>query len=339
MRSYHNEDNKIFFVLLGIALTAALVGPRIYTARTALVHTNNTASVIDATQTIPIPHNITLGFVGDVMLDRGVAYSVKKNFNGNMSALFKNTSFLAQPDIMFANLEGPASDTGSDLGNTYSFRMDPRALTTIKSAGVDVISFANNHVGDWGRAAFEDTITRAREAGLLVCGAGWTKSEAATPAIVDENGYRVGYLCFSDVGPAWMAASDTESGILLANDPNFAAIIQNARKQVNALVVSFHWGEEYKTSHTARQEELAHLAAVNGATIVVGHHPHVAEDTETYAGVPIIYSLGNFIFDQGFSKETTRGLFATATISQDMAKNLTLLNVLIDSKFVPHLEK
>lgn len=256
--------------------------------------------------------NIILSFVGDIMLDRGVKFSIRKNFGGDYSKLFQNMDMLRKSDLTFANLEGPVSDKGIDLKNLYSFRMDPPVLDILKNAGFDVLLFANNHVGDWGREAFDDTLARMQTAGLKYTGAGTTKQQAEQPVIETIKGVRFGFLGFTDVGPDKFAATETTSGVLLASDPRFTEIIQNAKSQVDTLIVTFHWGVEYQ-EHTARQSNFAHIAIDAGANLIIGTHPHVAQDIETYRGGLIAYSLGNFIFDQGFSKETMQGLLLQVT--------------------------
>ena len=272
------------------------------------------------------------------MLDRDVRNSVKNNFGGDYARLFTNAQFLAQPDIMFANLEGPVSDVGTDKHNLYSFRMDPAVLPVLKNAGIDVVSFANNHVADWGRPAFEDTLKRLNDAGILACGAGMNKAQAEQPAIINQNGYKVGFICFTDVGPNDFAATASSSGILLASDPDFDSIVKNAKSQVDDLVVSFHSGIEYQTIHNARQEKIFTEAVDDGADIVVGAHPHVGEDITTYKGITMMYSLGNFIFDQPFSKDTMQGLFVTATLKNKVFTDIIPHTVLLDSHYAPSLK-
>jgi len=138
-----------------------------------------------------------------------------------------------------------------------------------------------------------------------------------TPTIIEKNGIKVGYLAFSDVGPTGMEAGTEKAGILLASDPNFNEIIKNASKQVDYLVVSFHFGEEYQPKHNARQEYLAHQAIDDGAKIVIGTHPHIVEDTEIYKNGYIAYSLGNFIFDQSWSKPTMQGMLLELKLFKD----------------------
>jgi len=254
------------------------------------------------------PDFITFDFLGDIMLDRGVRASVNKNFNGDYSALFTKIDYLDKADIVFANLEGTASDKGKDGGSLYSFRMDPSVVPALKGASFSVLSMANNHIGDWGRDAFVDTLNRLKENEIAYTGGGMNSAEAENPTIIEKYGMKIGFLGFSDVGPSAMAANEERAGILLASNPRFDQIVKNAANQVDYLIVSFHWGEEYKTKNNSRQQQLAYKAIDNGAKIVVGHHPHVMQNTEVYKNGFIAYSLGNFIFDQKFSKETMQGM-------------------------------
>ena len=276
------------------------------------------------------PNFVTLALAGDIMLDRGVKNSVIKNFNNDYSALFEKLDILKKSDISFADLEGTASDQGTDQKNLYSFRMDPAIIPALKGAGISILSIANNHVGDWGRIAYIDTLARLKENEILYTGGGNDKTEAQTPTIIEKYGMKIGFLGFSDKGPDYMAADTDKAGILLANDPDFDEIIKNASKQVDYLVVSFHFGEEYQTKHNARQEYLAHRAVDDGAKIIIGSHPHVIEDTEIYKNSFIAYSLGNFVFDQSWSKNTMQGMLLEIKLNRDGSmtakKDTTQLN-------------
>jgi poly-gamma-glutamate synthesis protein (capsule biosynthesis protein) len=280
------------------------------------------------------PSFVTLTFGGDIMLDRGVRTSVVKNFNNDYSAIFAKskelTDILKKSDINFANLEGTASDQGVDQKNLYSFRMDPAVVPALSGAGFSILSVANNHVGDWGRLAYSDTLARLKENEILYTGGGNDKAEAETPNIIEKYGMKIGFLGFSDKGPDYMAADTDKAGLLLANDPDFDQIIQNAAKQVDYLVVSFHFGEEYQAKHNARQEFLAHKAVDDGAKLVIGSHPHVIEDTEVYKNSYIAYSLGNFVFDQKFSAPTMQGMLLVVKLNKDgsmsVKKDITQLN-------------
>jgi len=251
---------------------------------------------------------VSLLFVGDIMFDRGVKNSVVKNGDGDYAFLFKNADFIKDADISFGNLEGPISDKGKDLRNLYSFRFEPFAIKALKNNGFDVLSVANNHIGDWGKVAFEDTISRLDAGGIITIGGGQNLKDAGKVKIIEKNGFRIGFLSFSDAGPDWLGATQDSAGILITDDENFSSLIREAAPQVDILVVSLHFGEEYQGNANDRQKKLAHLAIDSGAKIVVGHHPHVVQEVEQYKNGVIAYSLGNFIFDQNFSKETMQGL-------------------------------
>lgn len=291
------------------------------------------------------PDFVTMDFGGDVMLDRGVRSSVVKNFNGDYSKLFDNLGLLQKADVVFANLEGTASDKGADRHNLYSFRMDPSVVPALAGAGVNILSVANNHVGDWGREAYTDTLSRLRENEILYTGGGVNSEEAEQPATMEKYGIRLGFLAFSDKGPEWMKATATNAGPLMANNPRFDEIIKNAATQVDYLIVSFHFGEEYQTTHNSRQAELAHRAIDNGAKIIIGAHPHVIQDTEVYSPKSclniscvgyIAYSLGNFIFDQArLGNAATEGMLLQIKLHKDGSMETTKNIVRTNSIFQP----
>lgn len=280
---------------------------------------------------------VTLGFVGDIMLDRGVRTNVETKLGGSYDTLFTHvkdtfTSF----DILFGNLEGPIADPdrGTRKGSKYSFRMDPRSASALARAGFDIVSFANNHVGDYGDEAFIDTLTHLDSARISYTGAGTTQSEASTVRIITKNNIRIGYLGFTDVGPTWMQATETRPGTQNVNK-EYDATIKRAKEQVDVLIVSMHAGEEYQTKPNKRQKDLAYRAIDAGATAFIGHHPHVIGPVEEYKGGVIAYSLGNAVFDQ--SREGTReGLLLSLTVAKngivkqkstvfDIQKDATLL--------------
>ncbi len=253
---------------------------------------------------------ITITAVGDIMLDRGVRRSVEKNFANDYSALFEHADYLKESDITFGNLEGTITDDISPrTGSRFSFRMNPIALPALKDAGFDVLSFANNHVGDYSLKGFTESLRNILESKILATGAGQNYTEVTTPVVITVRGVRIGFLGATDIGPDWLAAKPDRPGILLASDPHLPEIVRTAKQSVDVLVVSLHFGTEYSPANQ-RQEELAHILIDNGADIILGSHPHVMERVEEYGGGIIYYSLGNYIFDQYFSSHTMEGMVA-----------------------------
>jgi poly-gamma-glutamate synthesis protein (capsule biosynthesis protein) len=323
--------NKKAYITIGIILLLFIVGSYFFVSTNKQQYERNDSNE----ESIEEVQNTTLFFVGDMMLTRGVKNSVDKNFGGDYNKLFENVSELKNSDILFANLEGDVSDTGNNVGSKYSFRMDPEVLPIIKNAGFDIVSFANNHVGDWNTSAFKDTLSRLEEVGILKIGAGQSKEDVTTPVIIEKNGVKFGFLGLSDVGPNWLEAKDDSAGILLASNPNLGEIIKNAKTKCDVLIISFHWGEEYKLVHNKRQESLAHLAIDNGADVIIGHHPHVMEDIEEYNGGVIVYSLGNFIFDQYFSTNTLRGMLFSMTYEGSNLVNTEKRIITLNKQYQP----
>ncbi|PCI29750.1 hypothetical protein COB55_01595 [Candidatus Wolfebacteria bacterium] len=260
--------------------------------------------------------SITLGFVGDIMLARGIPISIEKYGSGDSQFIFSKLEGLKKYDVLFGNLEGVISDKGKNVGSIYSFRMDPIFAPLLRRVGFDVLSVANNHSGDWSVTAFADSINKVRSAGIKTAGGGLNIIEATSPSIIEVKGKQIGFIGFSDVGPGWLRANDTTAGILIVGN-NDAEIISEAKDGVDVLIVSYHFGEEYKTESNNRQQMIARGAIDAGADIVIGHHPHVVQEIEVYKDGLIAYSLGNFIFDQSFSEETMRGMLLEIVINED----------------------
>lgn len=279
---------------------------------------------------------IRLALVGDIMMDRGVRQIIESHGNGDPGYITKYLNFLNDFDLVFGNLEGPVSDQGQDLGNLYSFRMDPDILPALTEANFSVLSIANNHAGDWGRAAFEDTLEQLTEVDIAVAGGGRNLDQALTPAIVEIKGTAFGFLGFTDLGPRWLEAEVDQAGLLWAEGEYHDEAIKSAAEVVDILVVSYHYGDEYQSEPNRRQQEISRRAIDLGADIVAGHHPHVIQPVELYQDGVIVYSLGNFIFDQYFSTETMEGLVLVVEI-EDGELTVDTLEVELTDHYQPQL--
>ena len=255
-----------------------------------------------------IDGHLTVAFVGDMMLDRGVKSSVSKNFAGDYAGLFSEVADqLSNYDLLFANLEGPISDRGVDQGGLYSFRFDPKVLPALKAVGFTVFSVANNHTFNWGGEAFTDTLSRLAENGITYVGGGFSGSEAYAGKVITVEGVKVAFLTFSQFRDGGVNSTSTRPGMAMVLEKEIAESVSKARAEADLVVVSYHFGEEYEKLPNDFQQKYAKLAIDAGADLIIGHHPHVVQTLEQYKNVYIIYSLGNFIFDQYFSPETMQG--------------------------------
>jgi poly-gamma-glutamate synthesis protein (capsule biosynthesis protein) len=242
---------------------------------------------------------IKLLFVGDVMMTRSVEKRVK-DLNEAFVFPFKNVlGYLINFYYVISNLEGPIAVSGVKIGSKYSFRMDPMVADSLSKANINVVNLANNHIFDYGKIAFEETLRNLDKNGIRYFG------NSYEPLIIEKYGIKIGFLGFSQF-LKHLEVRENKPGIAVVNE-KLPEIIKKAKEKVDVLFVSFHWGEEYENLANNEQRRLARLAIDSGADLVIGHHPHVIQDIEKYKDKFIFYSLGNFIFDQNFSKETMIG--------------------------------
>lgn len=245
---------------------------------------------------------LKLIFAGDVMLDDGPGRVIASG----RDPLAPFAALLADADYRIGNLECPIATTGTALGNKiYTFRADPRVLSVIKGR-FDAMSVANNHSGDYGKDAFVETLAHLDAAGIRHFGGGKNLSEAHAPLWIKAKGLRVAVLGYNEFKPRSFEAGAKHPGIAWSEDSQVIADIRAARKAGADLVIPFmHWGWEREPEPGPRQRDLARRMIDAGADIVVGGHPHVTQGAEIYRGRPIIYSLGNFVFD-GFDLPAAR---------------------------------
>jgi gamma-polyglutamate biosynthesis protein CapA len=233
---------------------------------------------------------------GDVLLDRGCRTMIRRQ---GYDYLFEGVGdYIRSRDLAFCNLECPLTPRGKRNGNAIAFRADSSYIEVLKRSGFDVFSLANNHILDYGSSALIDTRNILKANGLLPVGAGSNRAEADEPVFLTIRGTRLAFLAYVCVPGFGVVAPDKRPSPALADSASIREGIRAARKQADILIVSFHWGVEYTDRPTETQVGFAHLAVDEGADLVVGHHPHVIQSIEKYHGKFILYSLGNFVFDQ-----------------------------------------
>ena len=208
---------------------------------------------------------------------------------------------MQQFDLFMLNNEFTYSRRGTPLnGKAYTFRADPSRVTDLSILGTDIVLLANNHVYDYGREAMLDTFDTLTAAGIPFVGAGKDLKEASAPVYFTSNGYRIAYVAASRAEKYKMTpqATESEPGILRCYDMTvFLNEIREAASQADYVVASVHWGTEYDHHASKLQRKMAQQMIDAGADAVIGTHPHVLQGMEYYKKKPIIYSLGNFWFN------------------------------------------
>lgn len=275
-----------------------------------------------------------LVFVGDIMLSRGIGNLMIHA--GDWRYPFLNVAeYLKNADLTIGNLEGPISSRGTKIGSIYSFRADPRVIEGLLYSGFDVLSLANNHMWDYGPLAFDDTLKILADNGIDYVGAGLSYEEAHTPVIREAKGMKFAFLAYTNLLPSSLGLKNSNHAVAFPDETQMVADIQKATVIADIVIVQFHWGEEYEIAHNSYQENLGRMAIDAGADLVVGHHPHVAQGIEKYNNGYIAYSLGNFVFDQNFSKDTRSGLVLTVIAKNKKIESVVSGRVEFNESFQP----
>ena len=272
-----------------------------------------------------------LVFVGDIMLSRAVDKVMEQKGDFNFPFRYVK-EFLNSADLTFANLEGPISDQGQELGHLYSFRADPQVISGLKEAGFDILSLANNHLYDWGPDALLDTISRLNNYNIQTVGAGYDQNQAYRPIILDIDNYKIAFLAASDIPPKNAAATQEKPGIAWLSSTLIEQEIMNIKNQVDLIVLSLHSGNEYLQLASDKQKTLYRQFIDAGADLIIGHHPHVIQEVENYNHGFIFYSLGNFIFDQNWSDSTSQGQAIEVILNQGKISQVNIFKVEISKK-------
>ncbi len=202
-------------------------------------------------------------------------------------------------DLVFGNLECTLP------GDGHRIPTEPRVVAThalvraVKAAGFHVVTLANNHAFDCLQGGFLELRSLLDEIELPHFGAGMNLDEAEAPALLDVCGVRVAFLGAVDQrsGP-YQFASPSQWGVAPLDMDRLTGHIRELRSHVDHVLVSVHWGEERFLIPSPVQVDQAHSLVDAGASIVLGHHPHVLQGLELRGAAPIIYSLGNFLADE-----------------------------------------
>lgn len=259
---------------------------------------------------------VSIIFVGDIMLSRNVDAKIHKYNDYNYP--YKETKdYLKTGDIVFGNLETSVTPGRKITTNEMTFRADPENAKALKDNGFTILSLANNHTPNFGEKGLKDTINYLEKAEIQYVGAG-TSQGAEAPATTSVNGLKFAFLAYTtpDVVPSNYEAGATRYGTNFANITKMQEAVRNAKLENNFVIVSMHMGTEYQNIPNKTQINFAHSAIDSGADLVIGHHPHVVQTIEKYKDKCIVYSLGNFVFDQMWSQNTREGMIAKFTFDK-----------------------
>jgi poly-gamma-glutamate capsule biosynthesis protein CapA/YwtB (metallophosphatase superfamily) len=288
-------------------------------------------SAVDARE----PKKISLVFAGDVMLDGGPGHLVA---NGK-DPFADVADILASADVAVCNLECVVGRGGRQVEKPYTFKAPPLCIDVLKRHFA-AVCVANNHSGDFGPESLLDEFQRLDKAKLPYFGGGRDSKEAHRPLIIEKGGRRVALLGYNDFPPKAFEATAKRAGVAWLREAEVVNDIRAARKEHGAhIVIPFlHWGDEMVSAPTEEQRTLARRLVDAGADAVIGGHPHVTQTVDVYHGKPIVYSLGNFVFDYfPVDPPIWTGWMVRLEFGPKGAVDLQTFAVEIDPAGVPHL--
>jgi len=275
---------------------------------------------------------VSLMFVGNIATKQ----------HGDLRKFFANSGFLKDATIGVANIVGPISDVGYDLGVTPAFRLPASFAKTLRDAGVTVTSLATSHAGDWGRVALEDSVSTLKNAGITPIGAGRDANEAGMLRSMTVNGMSIGFLNIALQAPEWLSTPNNVPVIHALNTvgpPAFLESVRAAAGKVEFLVVVYGSNENGVGMESGAAKSFARSLVDAGAKIVVGVGPHAVGTIEHYKKGVIAYGLGDYIYDEAYLDAPFRGIALEVLLQHGDIIETNGALVQVDEKGIPYLSE
>lgn len=276
---------------------------------------------------------VRIVFAGDIMLDGGPGHVV--SLGGDPFA--NVATVLRDADLTIGNLECAIVKDGHAVDKPFTFRGPQQSLPLLKKH-FSALSLANNHSGDWGKHGFLTELDLLRETGIPYFGGGANTREAHRPLVLTAAGKRIAFLGYNDFPPRSFAAGPSTPGTAWLTEKDAVRDIEQARKQADFVVLFLHWGEDLEPTVSAQQKALAHALIDAGADAIIGGHPHLTQDEEWYKDRPIVYSIGNFVFDYyPYDPPVWKAWIVRLTLGKPGRAGLEKIDVEMDPAGIPHL--
>jgi len=238
-----------------------------------------------------------------------ILYMGDANFSRLETPLTQETSrellsevkpYLDEADFRVVNMEEPMGDK-----NKYEpiSKSGPNLISSAENIcfyeelNADIATLANNHIGDYGEAATIDTLKLIKDHNMKYIGAGKDIEEAYSAVIVEKDGIKVSMMsvCENEFG----VAEENKAGSAGYNALRLCKRIKEEKQKADYVVIVFHGGDEENPIPSPDCVERYRLIIEFGADAIVAMHTHCPQGYEYYNGKPIIYSMGNFVFQTG----------------------------------------
>jgi sulfatase modifying factor 1 len=235
---------------------------------------------------------VAIQFVGDIMLDNGPGHAIASGRDPFAAC----EPLLMDADFTIGNLECVLGRKGDRVLKAYTFRAAIDAERRLKP-WFSAVSVANNHALDFGPEGLVETLAILAREGIPQIGGGQTIEECRKPLVLEKDGVRVAILAANEFRAEGYAPTGAAAGVNPLREEDLLADIREASRTADAVIPFVHWGPENTPEPGESQRRLARRMVEAGASAVIGAHPHVTQTVDVHRGAPIIYSLGNFVFD------------------------------------------
>lgn len=271
---------------------------------------------------------VNLSFVGDIFPSDELftcGFGVKSMTNENRARLWINNvcNVVGKADYIVGNLESPLVEDSQAVGDT--FYGNPLFAEVLKDSGINIINIANNHILEHGVGGFDKTLDTIQERGLFVIGRQKDGASEILKICKDDTTICIAGFCderVCSITNPGCYASLNEGGV-------FSTFERMKALSPDIIIMVFHWGNEYIHFPSLEQRKLAYKLIDEGANLIVGHHPHVIQPYEHYKNGHIIYSLGNFCFDDVQSEHFGQGMLARINIQGKDIHDVSFSGVLV----------
>lgn len=284
----------------------------------------------------------TIAFTGVIVPARCVQAAIDEK--GDANYIYDEVrDILESADITVGVYNATMSDNVDPIGCQSSWELvgRPENADALKATGFDVMSVATNHIKDCGRLAcgnlaFFDTLENLRRVGILPVGAGENLDAAMQPVVVEVNGIRFGFVSLGDVNERVFADWQTP-GIGVLTYWNLREAIERAQAISDIVIVLPHSGPEDTPEPTLPQKYWARTAVEAGADLIVENHAHVVQGYQVLGGIMVFYGLGNFVFDQIWSRDHQQGVILKVVFQETTLVSFEFIPTVVDQDGTVHL--
>lgn len=277
---------------------------------------------------VPDEKEISLIMVGDNLIHEGVwedARVSKNNFNF-YKMIERVKPIIKKHDLAFYNQESILGGTSLGLSTYPRFNSPQEVGDVFIDAGFNLVALANNHTLDRGeRAIISSSKYWSTKEDVITAGSYASSDERKKTKIGEKNGITYALLSYTTLTNGLRVPAGKEYLVDVYSNNRVKQDILKYRDKVDLLMVSMHWGTEYRHYPNSSQKNIAKFLAENGVDIVIGHHPHVVQPVEFIGDTLVIYSLGNFLSGQNGIERLT-GLMFSVDISKKSGEKIKINN-------------